>query len=247
MPMRPASQSPISEKGPLDWESRQSLFRSHAFVLFLTALVVFATFISLFIRAPLFYDEANYLTLSLAIRQTGYPIWFWDPDRPLLFLNSPPLIIYFIALVSGWFSSNFVFLRLINIVLFALPLLFVFPIRSLFKHNSSLMAPAIAVLYSACTGPFLWELIQLRLDLPLACLTALTLVCWSNAQERGWSWLSVAALFALTALLYLTKFQAVCVTGALGIYALVACCADALSRRDSGSCRFGFMVFVWST
>jgi hypothetical protein len=201
-------------------QERESSTMSYALLLLLAAIGVLATFIIVFVRAPLFYDEANYLTLALAIRETGYPIWFWDPERPELFLNSPPLILYLISLVRAWVSS-IVVLRLLNVVLFALPMLFVLPIRSFFYNRSSLMAAAIATLYAVCSGPFLWELMQLRFDLPLACLTILTVVWWSGAQIRGWSWISLSVLFALTVLLYLTKFQAVCVTGALFLYALI--------------------------
>jgi hypothetical protein len=182
--------------------------------------MVLATFIIVFIRAPLFNDDADYLTFSLAIQKTGYPIEFWDPEKPRLFLNSPPLILYLMSVVTRWVSSVVV-LRLLNVLLFALPMLFVLPTRSIFYNKPSLTVAAIAALYTVCSGPFLWELIHLRFDLPLACLTVLTLVCWSGAEIRGWSWISLSVIFVLTSLSYLTKFQAVCVTGALVLYSLI--------------------------
>ena len=189
-------------------------------LLLVSSVVIILSFVLACVRAPLWYDESIYLTLSESIRGTGYPVWFWVPEKPQLFLSSPPAILYFISFLPTWISSNVVLTRILFIVLFGLSP-FVFLIAQALRNGASLFPISAAALFAACSGLFLMELIQVRLDLPLACLSCLALVSYADAGDsarvgRGVrSWLSLCFIFLLSVLSFLTKFQAVCLTGAL--------------------------------
>jgi hypothetical protein len=193
----------------------------YAMLFFATSAVIVVIFLLMCARAPLWYDEANYLTLSESIRSTGYPVWYWVPEEPKLFLNSPPAVLYFISWLPTSISYNVVSMRLLFFLLFGLTpfvLLTIFALRK----NVSLFPVSVTALFAACSGFFLMELIQVRFDLPLACLSCLVMAFYAHAVSRagsaernGWLWLSLFSLFALSVLSFLTKFQAVCLTGAL--------------------------------
>jgi hypothetical protein len=204
----------------------QSAF-SPVVLLLVPSIVIVLIFLLVCVRAPLWNDESGYLTLSESIRNTGYPVWFWDPEKPELFLDSPPAILYFISFFPTWISSNVVWVRILFSMLFGLAPFAFLAIRA-FRKGASLFPIYAAALFAACSGFFLMELIQVRFDLPLACLSCLVLACYADAgcacgvERRGGLWLSLSALFALTILSFLTKFQAVCLTGALFLDAMLA-------------------------
>jgi hypothetical protein len=189
--------------------------------LWLASVAIVFGFLLLFARAPLWYDEANYLALASAIRHVGYPIWFWNPQEPILFVNSPPGMLYFIGLLLNSVSSNPIVLRLIFAALFGLAPIIYLAVRA-FRRGESLFPISVVALYASCSGIFLMELIQLRFDLPLACLSCLLLAKFADlsghppdAAKRTASWVLVIVLSTLS---YLTKYQAVCLTGALSLY-----------------------------
>ena len=74
--------------------SATSLLGTYFVLLLAIALIV--AFLFYFGRTPVWYDEANYLVIAGAIRETGYPIWFSDPDKPAFFIDSPPGLLYYI-------------------------------------------------------------------------------------------------------------------------------------------------------
>src|SRR5262249_40812358 len=182
-------------------------------LLLVPSIVIVFIFLLACLRAPLWNDESSYLTLAASIKSTGYPVWFWDPDKPELFLNSPPAILYFISFLPTWISSDVVWMRILFSMLFGLVPFAFLAIRA-FRTGASLFPIYATALFAACSGFFLMELIQVRFDLPLACLSCLVLVFYadatSGAERRGWLWLSLSSVFVLSILSFLTKFQAVC-------------------------------------
>lgn len=230
----------------VDPERLNRSFSSLPFLLLIIlSIAIVCIFLLVCVRAPLWYDEANYLTLATAIRAIGYPIWFWIPEQPVLFHASPPAILYLIGLLSAWISSNVVVLRILFVVLFGLTP-FVFLAMRAFRKGDSLIPVSTAALFATCTGIFLMELIQLRFDLPLACLSCLILILSADTGNRSpaadpkLSRLSLCCLFALSALAFLTKFQAVCLTGALVLDVLLA---YFLSERWTVRC-FAFLTHL---
>lgn len=188
-----------------------------AFPWFVASLLIVAGFLMTSLRAPLWYDEANYLTLAEAIRHTGYPIRFWDPYTPKLFANSPPAIIYLIAFLSRRVSHDVAVLRLIFVALFGVAPFVFLAVRAA-RNGESLFAVAVAAVYAACSGFFVMEFIQVRFDLALACESCVAVALFASAtsQRRGRrSGVVLALLFGVSALAILTKFQAVCITAAL--------------------------------
>jgi hypothetical protein len=197
-------------------------------LLLLPSIVIVLTFLLVYVRHPVWNDEASYLTLAASIQNTGYPVWFWDPEKPELFLNSPPALLYFISFFPTWISSNVVWTRTLFSMLFGLTPFAFLAIRA-FRTGASLFAIYATALFAACSGFFLLELVQIRLDLPLACLCCLVLVlyadasdCACGAERRSWLWLSLSSLFALSVLSFLTKFQAMCLAGALSLDVMLA-------------------------
>ena len=181
-------------------------------------------FLLISLRAPVWYDEANYLTLARSIRDTGYPIWFWVPDRPQLFVNSPPVLLYFIAFLTKWVSSDVVTLRIVFAALFGLAPLLLLASRAP-KNGGSLFAVAIAATFAACSGFFLMELIQLRMDLALAgesCIAVMLFVAATCPAQTDRPLVALVLLFGISALAIVTKYQAVCLTAALVVDAALA-------------------------
>ena len=198
-----------------------------------SAILIIVVFFFLFGHTSLWYDEANYLVLSAAIKETGYPIWFWDPDVPKVFFNSPPGLLYFISILLKWVSSELFWLRAIYSALFvSIPFIALWVyIR---KQNLSLFLLSVTALYFAVSNYFIMELVQIRMDLPLASLSFLALLLVAcverKLKERAepeesknqWLGLWLALLALVSALSFLTKFQAVCLTGTLMLNVLVA-------------------------
>ena len=186
--------------------------------LLVSSICILLMFLLLCVRTPPWNDESAYLTLSASIQGRRYPLWFWDPEKPELFLTSPPALLYFISLFPARISSNVVWMRTILSLLFGLTPFAFIAIRAL-RQGTSLFPISATALFVACSGFFLMELIQVRFDLALACLSCLALVFYADAtsdmEKRKWLWLSLSFLFALSVLSFLTKFQAVCLTGAL--------------------------------
>ena len=184
-------------------------------------VVIVLAFLILCVHAPLWYDEANYLTLSAAIGTLGYPVWYSIPNNPVLFQTSPPAILYFISFLLSWISSDIVVLRILFAMLFGVTPLVFLAVRA-GRKGKSLFPICVAGLFAGSSGVFLMELVQLRFDLPLACLSCLVLVMFVDGFDRshqtavqGRRWLLPACLLILSALAFLTKLQAVCLTAAL--------------------------------
>jgi hypothetical protein len=200
-----------------------------------SAVVILIVFFFLFGSTSLWYDEANYLVLSSTIKETGYPIWFWDPDVPQIFVNGPPGLLYVISILLKWVPSELFWLRAIYSSLFVF-MSFITLFVYIKKQNLSLFLLSVTALYCAVSDYYIMELVQIRMDLPLASLSFLALLLVAHAEgqliERAegeleesknqWVWLTLALLALVSALSFLTKYQAVCLTGTLMLNVLVA-------------------------
>ena len=145
------------------------------------AITIFAAFFLLFGHTSLWYDEANYLVIASAIQETGYPIWLGDPDTPAMFLGSPPGLLYLISIFSKYVTNDLFLLRLINSFVFlviAFLALFIY-IR---KKGMDFILLSLTALFCAFTYYFIVELVQVRMDLPLAALSFLVLVIAALAE-----------------------------------------------------------------
>jgi len=143
-------------------------------------------------------------------------------------------------------------------MLFALAPFAFLAIRA-FRSGASLFPISAAALFAASSGLFLMELVQVRLDLPLACFSCLVLAFYADAsgcacgvERAGRLWLPLFFLFVLSVLSFLTKFQAVCLTGALSLDVMLA--YFSLKRRAikwSAFCThlagagLAIAIFVW--
>lgn len=204
-----------------------------AWALALAATIV-AVFVAASLGAPLWFDEANYLSLADGIGRTGYPVWLWKPDQPELFQDSPPGLIYLIHWLSAAISSNVAVLRLACAILFgAIP--WVALIIFARGRGVPLGSLAVAALFATSIGIWMLELVQIRLDLPIAGLAALALIAaaaWIDREDAGGKgWWALAAVAVLSAAAFLTKYEAVCLTGAL----ILAAAADATWLRTRRS------------
>jgi len=195
------------------------------------AAAIVVVFVASSLGAPLWFDEANYLSLADSIGRTGYPVWLWKPDQPELFGDSPPGLLYVIAWFSTWISGNVAALRLAYAVVFgAIPWLALILVAR--RRDVALSSLAIAALFAITNGVWLLELVQVRLDLPVAGLMVGALVLaavWIDAKAaHAKAWWVLGGIAVLSAAAVLIKYEAVCLTGAL----MLAAAADALWLRN---------------
>src|SRR5262245_37831284 len=194
------------------------------FVLLL-AITLIVAFLVCFGHAPVWYDEANYLVIAGAIRETGYPIWFSDPDKPAFFIDSPPALLYLVSYISKYITNDLFLIRLTNSALFALPAFLSLAIY-IQKQALDAMLLSMTALFCAITYFFVIELIQVRMDFPLAALSFMTLVLAALAEEglkenaeealaNRPPLLTLSLLICASSLLLLMKYQAICVTACL--------------------------------
>src|SRR5262245_45157135 len=152
------------------------------FVLLL-AITLIVAFLVCFGHAPVWYDEANYLVIAGAIRETGYPIWFSDPDKPAFFLDSHPALLYLVSYISKYITNDLFLIRLANSALFAL-LAFLSLTIYIQKQALDAILLSVTALFCAITYFFVIELIQVRMDFPLATLSFMTLILVALAEEE---------------------------------------------------------------
>jgi hypothetical protein len=189
----------------------------------LLAALVPAGLLAVGAYAPLWYDESNYLTLALSISKSGYPVWSWTVGHPELFLDSPPLVLYLESLL-GKLPIDVAGLRIISAALFAGSAVVVLA-AYLRGRSNGLLTLGLSVLFSFLCGYFAFEFVQIRMDLPLAAMSFVIVVLVALIRSKETDQSNSAALIAvlvLSALAFLTKYQAVCLTAALVIDTLVA-------------------------
>jgi hypothetical protein len=202
------------------------------YISFFSAIIIFVAFFLLFGHTSIWYDEANYLVIAGAIREIGYPIWFGDPDRPRIFLDSPPGLLYLMSVFSTYVSTNLFLLRLSNSVIFVV-VGFLSLLVYIRKKGLDIMLLSITALFCAFTYFFIVEFVQVRMDLPLAALSFLVLVLAALAEfelkERSERkqlnrklFSTLALLLCASALSFLMKFQAICLTACLFLHVLLS-------------------------
>jgi hypothetical protein len=176
----------------------------------------------------LWYDESNYLVVAAAIKDVGLPVWFGNPEYPELFLDSPPGLLYLISLLPHDIIYDPALVRMAYVAAFVWPGLVALALylRNDARRWSTLLATTA---FLVCTGYFTMELVQVRMDLPLAGLSFVALVIVAGIERidlssgRSRARLPLLLLLAVvSAFALLTKYQAVCLSGALGIWGLVA-------------------------
>lgn len=179
------------------------------------SILAAGAFVITFGRVQLWYDESNYVDLAGAIDRFGFPVWFWDPEVPRLFLDSPPLVIYLTAGLRRLFGDNIFVLRLFYASLFSL-----IPAVALFYYVSRRRLPlivfSVTAIFCVSSGYFTFELIQLRMDLPLSGIGfALLVFAASTGETQARPLRHFLVVAALSTIAFLTKYQAVCITFAL--------------------------------
>jgi len=184
-----------------------------------------AAFVLIAGRTQLWYDEANYLVIAQNIKRIGLPVFYWLPGQPTLFWDSPPGLFYALSLLPAAILNTPSLVRAVYAV-GAFALIF----GPLWYHLRGTIGAwrtiATTAILAVTTGYLLIESIQVRMDLPLAALSfaVLSLVAQvdsSEARARARDMLlSCLAILALSSLAYLTKYQAVCLSGALGLWGL---------------------------
>jgi len=210
-----------NEVGPVN-----TLFFKHS--LLILAIIIITIFFLLFGQTSIWFDEANYLVLAGAIREVGYPIWFDDPDKPSIFIDSPPGLLYLLSVFSTYVTADLLLIRLSNGLVF---LLIAFLTLGIYIRRKGLdmILLSLTAIFCAVTYFFIVELVQVRMDLPLAALTFSVLILVALAEEElkehyerklkalaNWRlFLTIALLIFASSLLFLMKYQAICVTACL--------------------------------
>jgi hypothetical protein len=207
------------------------------YIYLVLAIIIIAAFFLFFGQTSVWFDEANYLVIAGAIRETGYPIWFGDPDKPSIFIDSPPGLLYLISIFSTYVTNDLFVVRLSN-GLVSLVIAFLALFIYIRRKGLDVILLSVTALFCAVTYFFIVELVQVRMDLPLAALTFLVLILAALAEEEFKEhsehnlkalanrrlFLTLVLLICASALLFLMKFQAVCVTACLFLNVLL--CQD---------------------
>jgi hypothetical protein len=195
-----------------------------AILILIIAVALIATFLLLFGDTSVWFDEANYLQISRQISITGYPFWP-DVEKPRLFLDSPPGLLYAISVLNGVVGDNLFLLRIVySVTCVATPFIGLF--LYIRRMKLDLLLLSVTLLFCSMTFYYIRELVQIRMDLPLAALSFLTLLLaatWEDQfqhRESSLKWLTLGLLCGISALAFFTKYQAICLTGTLGLYAL---------------------------
>lgn len=178
-----------------------------------------AEFFLLGLGGPLTYDEANYLQLAMQIRESGWPIWFWHPDRPAIFAASPPLILYALAAVQTLFGNGAAGARFLYFGLCAVPATGL--VYWLTRRDAGPVGGATSASLMLLSGVWIFEMVRVRFDLPLAAvgfallyLLAEGLSTSESSHARSWRWRAIA-IAALSILGITIKYQFATVTGTI--------------------------------
>lgn len=186
--------------------------------------IALAAFVMIAGRTQLWYDEANYLAIAQNVKRTGFPVFYWIPGQLDLFLDSPPALFYALSRLPSSVLNDPPLVRAVYAVV-AIALIF----GPLWYHLRGTIGAwrtiATTAILAATTGYLLIESIQVRMDLPLAALSFAAIIAVAqidtSATPRMRSMiLPCLAIFVLSWFAYLTKYQAVCLSGALGLWVL---------------------------
>ena len=186
-----------------------------------------------YLWTDLTYDEAVYLRLARTIAETGLPLRrsFVAFSNFQLFENSPPLVLYLASLSQLLFPGDEVPARLVNFIAFVLPTYGVVWWVARTRFGPWAAVASLTVLLTNVS--YVRATSHVLLNIPLGLLACVGLVAFHEASS------SVAhrrtnCLIAGTAMLLAvwTKYQAVCIAGAIVLYA-----GYALGQRGYGGLR----------
>lgn len=156
------------------------------------------------------YDEAIYLNVARSLRQVGQPL------RPMgtpgvLYLDHPPLYLYFLALLTGLFGERILWLRLATSAIGMVTIVLVWSTVRLYRGAiSGWIAAMIVALSPFFTGYSFF----LRMEVPMSCCIALSLYFTARASvpqhtERGKFRYPLAAGLALALAVLMKEFALV--------------------------------------
>ncbi len=165
------------------------------------------------------YDEANYLQIAKSIARTGLPYLrgLEHIGREEIFITSPPLVMAVGAITQAHWPGQLWPSRLVHVLLFSWPVYVLVWWISRRLYGPWPACFALAVLLSHTQ--FLGHASVVRLDVPLGLWSLLCLWCFYRALEpgrKGWLWAAGAGLSLAAAVA--TKFQAICIPVAIGLF-----------------------------
>ena len=168
------------------------------------------------------YDEANYLYIAKSIARTGLPYLrgLDHLEREEVFITSPPLVMAVAAVSQAHWPSRLWPSRLVHVLIFSWPVYVLVWWISRRLYGPWPACFALAVLLSHTQ--FLGHASVVRLDVPLGLWCLVSLWCFYRALAPGrtvWLWAAGAALSLAAAVA--TKFQAICIPLALGLFLAV--------------------------
>jgi 4-amino-4-deoxy-L-arabinose transferase-like glycosyltransferase len=186
-----------------------------------------------YLWTDLTYDEAVYLRLARTIAETGLPLRrsFVAFSNFQLFENSPPLVLYLASLSQLLFPGDEVPARLVNFIAFVLPTYGVVWWVARTRFGPWAAVASLTVLLTNVS--YVRATSHVLLNIPLGLLACVGLVAFHEAS-RSVAHRRTNSLIAGIALLLAvwTKYQAVCIVGAIVLYA-----GYALGRRGYGGLR----------
>jgi hypothetical protein len=215
------------------------------------AILIFVAYL----WTDLTYDEAVYLRLARTIAESGLPLRrsYEAFNTFQLFGNSPPLVLYLVSLSQRVFPGEEVPARILYFTAFVLPTCGVVWWVARTRFGAWAAVASLTVLLT--NVGFLRATSHVLLNVPLGLLACLGLVAFheaSNSVAHRRTNSLVAAMAMLLAVW--TKYQAVCLVGAIVLYA-----GYALAKRGYGGLRpmlrpltlavvgaaVGVMALVW--
>jgi 4-amino-4-deoxy-L-arabinose transferase-like glycosyltransferase len=165
------------------------------------------------------YDEANYLYIAKSIARTGLPYLrgLDHLEREEVFITSPPLVMAVAAVSQAHWPGQLWPSRLVHVLVFSWPLyvLVWWIARRLYGPWPACFALAVLLSHTQ----FLGHASVVRLDVPLGLWCLVSLWCFYRALEPTrtvWLWAAGAAVSLAAAVA--TKFQAICIPLALGLF-----------------------------
>lgn len=170
--------------------------------------------------APLVYDEAVYLQIAERITATACPINADGAGSP--FLDNPPFVMYVAALARFVGGDSLGWLRFVQVTLFTLPLYVAVWLLADGLFGPAAGALALASLYTPAR--FVLEAAEVKLDVPLATVSALFLLSMYRLVETTRPRTRFASAFAcalLAGLACVTKHQGVLVPAIGIVYLLI--------------------------
>ena len=172
---------------------------------------------------PLVYDEAIYLQIAQRIAITRCPIIATGDG--IVFADNPPLVMYVSALMRRLGGESLMWLRSAHVTLWVLPGYIATSLLAL--RMFGVAAGVLAVVGFYTQHRFISEAAEVRIDVPLASLSALfllVLIELRRAKTRRARRCLAVACGLLACLASLTRYQGVLLPFTGVVYLLLASC-----------------------